>query len=880
MFSLSEASFPMRFMDLMKPLVHFFRRAPQSPATLETRIAALDDGSSELIAAAALGDGEAGLRAAAIAKLPDGAILRNLAGFREGAAPPDSANIERIAQERVAQLIDSGSIDFAGLCAVVGNTTALLSVAGLCSNPDYLAEVLTSIDDPQRMASLVVDGSSSRIRQLAAQLAMQSMEDPAALGRLLKQVRGKDKSVYKIIKQKCDVLRAEEQRIAQIASDVAALCASLERHGQRVYDALYATSLKLLYEHWQTLESQAAPAVKERALLAIDRCRDVIAGHMQQLALRAEEEAHQVARKAARVEAAALADLEAQRRSEAQALAAAEAAALREAEEKARNEKLAAEALALRQVGGLIGKANSALREGNTARAAGLRRAVEEKLPTVPAVPAFLANQVLKLDMKLNELKEWKDYAVAPKRAELIEEMEALIGSEEAPKALADRIKRLQDEWKTISKGIVSDSAADWQRFQQAAEKAYQPCREYFEAQARLRQENVEKRKLVLERLRAFESSQSGEHPDWRAVAAVLREAPQEWRRHSPMDRVSGLVIQEEFDATIDRLQGRLDSWYAHNLAEKKSLIQRAQHLRTKEDAGEAVEAVKRLQLQWKNIGAVQRDQEQQLWDEFREQCDAIFQKRQQAYAEHAAGLEANKRAAVTLCEDAERLAVLSGTEWLEGAAKIPQWRTDFEALGDIPRADQRDLRDRFERALTRCQAQISHMRARDQELSFSNLLEAARLIQLYGWAVAQGGASSDLEALKQSAEVFIAGVPQWPKGGAQALKEAWVKATAAAGLDGAANETALRMLCMRGEILTDSPTPPEDQALRRAYQVQRLVRSMGQRSEEPNDLDVFAVEWVRVGPVPAATHEILLARFLRCRTSGRAAAIHPGSDD
>jgi hypothetical protein len=41
----------------------------------------------------------------------------------------------------------------------------------------------------------------------------------------------------------------------------------------------------------------------------------------------------------------------------------------------------------------------------------------------------------------------------------------------------------------------------------------------------------------------------------------------------------------------------------------------------------------------------------------------------------------------------------------------------------------------------------------------------------------------------------------------------------------------------------------------------------MGQRNEENDDLDAFGLEWVRVGPIPAATHEILLARFLRCRT-------------
>jgi len=117
--------------------------------------------------------------------------------------------------------------------------------------------------------------------------------------------------------------------------------------------------------------------LKERALLAIDRCRDVIAGHVRQLAQRAEQQAQHAARKVARDEALALADLEAQRRNEASALAAAEAAALREAEEKARNEKLAAEALALRQGRRSDRQANSALRDGNTAtgcRSAARRR--------------------------------------------------------------------------------------------------------------------------------------------------------------------------------------------------------------------------------------------------------------------------------------------------------------------------------------------------------------------------------------------------------------------------------------------------------------------------------------------------------------------------
>ena len=49
------------------------------------------------------------------------------------------------------------------------------------------------------------------------------------------------------------------------------------------------------------------------------------------------------------------------------------------------------------------------------------------------------------------------------------------------------------------------------------------------------------------------------------------------------------------------------------------------------------------------------RDQAQALWDEFRGLCDAVYQRREQAYTQYAAGLEAAKAQAVALCEQVEQ---------------------------------------------------------------------------------------------------------------------------------------------------------------------------------------------------------------------------------
>ena len=74
-------------------------------------------------------------------------------------------------------------------------------------------------------------------------------------------------------------------------------------------------------------------------------------------------------------------------------------------------------------------------------------------------------------------------------------------------------------------------------------------------------------------------------------------------------------------------------------------------------------------------------------------------------------------------------------------------------------------------------------------------------------------------------------------------------------------------MLCIRAEILTDRPTPPEDQPLRREYQVKRLIQSMGQGiAADEAQLDTMAIEWVGVGPTDEGAYERLLTRFQGCR--------------
>jgi hypothetical protein len=708
--------------------------------------------------------------------------------------------------------------------------------------------------DSETLGQLVLAGTSTRIRQAAAQ----AVEDPTQIRQLIRDVRGGgDKSVYKILTAKRDALLAHERQQEQLQAEIAAASAAIERHSHRPYDALYTPTLDQLESRWKAVAGNAPPEVSSKVQAAIDRSREVIAQHLRDIAVQASREL-----------AAANAAAEAQRIREAEEKAATEAAAERariEAEAwKAEAEKREAEAVALRQLGGLIRKALSALQEGSTGRAAGLRRAIEEKRATAPPLPGHLSNQLQQLDQRLEELKDWKTFSVAPKRTELMAEMESLIGATLEPPVLAERIRSLQEEWRTLSKGAGENLEADWQRFREAAQKAYEPCKQYFEAQALVRQENLKNREALLERLAAFESQHDWSQPDWRTVITALRESKQEWRRHSPVERAAGKPLQEKFDAVSASLQSRLDAEYARNVKEKQRLIEAARRLSGLEDSRQAIEEVKALQQQWKEVGLVPRDVDQRLWSEFRGHCDTVFQKRQQQAADFNAALETNKSQGVAVCEELERISGLTGEPLLEGAARVADLRAQFEALGEFPKSDARDLRRRFERAVDRCERAVAREKAEEAERGWTELLDAADRVREYRLAVMRSADTAQQEALRRAAEEAITNGSRWPKGGAETLKKALEQNGAA---DFAANEAALRKLCIRAEILAEVPTPAEDHPLRREYQVQRLLETMGQGGAgAETHLDALALEWIGVGPVEEPVYGSLVERFRACR--------------
>ena len=713
--------------------------------------------------------------------------------------------------------------------------------------------------DANAIGRWVLGGSSTHIRQLAAQ----AVTDPDQLRELVRLTRGKDKNAHRILTTKRDALLAEERAARQLRSEIDAAAAAIAKHIERPCDASYAATLARLEARWQSVAPHASAEVQQDVATHVARAHEVIEQHRREVEAEAE-----------RQRSASIAAEEARRQralqQEATAAAAAERTLQEEAERASERARREAEDAEVRRLIGLLRQAQAALEHGGTARATRLRDAIKAALPGAPTLPAWFERKLQDLDARIEELKDWKTFTVVPKRAELVQRMQGLVGASMSPEELARQVRRLRDEWRTLHRGMADESTPEREQFEAAAERAYEPCRAHFARQAEERKENQARREALLERLAVFAAEQADENANLRLVQQTLAESRREWREYAPVDQDVVKSLQERFHAVIDGLQARLDAEYARNVEAKQRLIARAAELVAAQDIRQAIEETKDLQRAWKNVGLVPRQQDNALWEEFRRHCDAVFERSSQESAAYGAALEANRARAIALCEEADQIAALTGDALSDGARRLQSLRAEFESL-ELPRASVRELRQRFTRATERCRDALQRQRAESARQGWTEAFAASARVRGYALATIQQAAPDDLDVLRAAAEQAVASLAHAPAS-ARAVLERELAAVAAGtiGTDVTAHESALRMLCIRAELMTDRPTPAEDLELRREYQMQRLVQSMGRGERLSSaDLDDLALEWLAVGPVDQAVHDVLLARFERCRDAG-----------
>jgi hypothetical protein len=481
------------------------------------------------------------------------------------------------------------------------------------------------------------------------------------------------------------------------------------------------------------------------------------------------------------------------------------------------------------------------------------------------------------LTPQVRELQSWRSWGGDEARERLCNEIESLIGSEIAPVELAAEIRRLRNEWNQLRSDGSAAVKTLRKRFDKAAKKAYKPCEIFFKQQAEERSEHLQLKQALLERLDAYLSSADWSHMDWKAAVKFRRQLSNDWRQAGPVDRRRNREIEAKYHESLAVLDEHLARERERNLSQRKALIEQIRSLIENENISHAIDECKRLQSQWQTTVAGKRQLENTLWREFREACDAVFDRRREQHQAHHEAEQQNKAQKQLLCTQMEELAKTAMADLADAERRMHQLVEQWNETGPAARRDNQALEKHFERARDAFHAHAAALREEAAEEQLALLrkkagycTEAEKLLEQPDPAIVRSMLEELDDQWNRTPSLEDTATEKTIQQRYQKLRDALVAGSEK--LDRLLNELRTNLdhrkeLCLRMEILCGAESPAEEQQARMEFQANRLAEAIGHGVDDPvGKMSDLEREWYLSAGAPPDQEKDLQARFDKAR--------------
>ena len=255
---------------------------------------------------------------------------------------------------------------------------------------------------------------------------------------------------------------------------------------------------------------------------------------------------------------------------------------------------------------------------------------------------------MVKIDRDLRDLDFKKNLEAKEK---FCEEAEALASSEDSVGAF-NELQKLHEEWKEYGPVAKEFREAIWERFRAATSVINRKYQAHFEEIKARQAANFAAKTALCEKAEEIAAAEIGSSSVWNEKTKAIEELQKEWRGIGFASKKDNQKVYDRFRAACDAFFARKREYYSEskenmneNLRKKLSIIEQAEALKDSKEWKKTTEALKELQKQWKEIGAVPRKKSEQLWKRFRAACDAFFDGRdaESPAGDHRSNLKAKK---------------------------------------------------------------------------------------------------------------------------------------------------------------------------------------------------------------------------------------------
>ena len=331
-------------------------------------------------------------------------------------------------------------------------------------------------------------------------------------------------------------------------------------------------------------------------------------------------------------------------------------------------------------------------------------------------------------------------------KLEIVEELKALIDSDETLNTTFAKFRELQQRWKEI--GIVPQQYVKdlWETYNLHVENFYNFIKINKELRDLDLKKNYEQKLSLCEQAEALVEEESivesfhklqKLHDEWRETGPVANEHKEElWVRFKEASTRVNKRHQEYFD--------NLKNEQLQNLERKSALCEQVEAMvadpcTTRKAWNKVSERLLEIQKGWKGIGFAPRKENAKIYERFRAACDKFFELKREFYAEVKDEMEENLRLKTEICEAAE--ALKNSEEWKKATDELIALQAKWKEIGAVSRRHADAIWKRFRAACDEFfERKSKHFSSVDSEYADNLAKKTALIAEMLVADVKEGG--------------------------------------------------------------------------------------------------------------------------------------------
>ncbi|MDT8346394.1 MAG: DUF349 domain-containing protein [Flavobacteriaceae bacterium] len=219
-------------------------------------------------------------------------------------------------------------------------------------------------------------------------------------------------------------------------------------------------------------------------------------------------------------------------------------------------------------------------------------------------------------------------------------------------------------------------------------------------------EDNLLRREAIIEEIKTLISQEENLSSTFKR----FRELQDAWRALGPIPHDTYNRVWNDYRHHVTNFYDYLDLNkelrdldFTHNLEQKRKLIERAKALKDLDDVHLALREIQELHRIWKEeVGPVEKELRDELWEEFSEATKVVHQKRQDYYNALQIGLIQNGHRKVDVINQIKTLAnpeEARHKEWQRRIKQVEELRQQFFSIGRAPKEVNDQIWDMFKEA-------------------------------------------------------------------------------------------------------------------------------------------------------------------------------------